>query len=1779
MWLKKPVVFLFCVIFSLSKLAGQVIANALPGCLDIIDDQSENCGGVAGYFWGINASNQFEATRSSGATCTCNGSCGSMCVGDNSSYFEFEPIDISSYMNVSISLTYSANTGGPTQFEDFSATPLLGCGTAAQNDGHDQMIFYYRINAGPYVQGLYVNGSVQADFTGIWNQLGLNGNTLQIKVVAVTKSQDESFYFEDLIIQGTPKIINAGPDKTVCGIIPIELMGSGVGTWTGGAGIFSAPNTPTSNYTPDVGELNSTVTLTYSGNPTTPGCASDFPPPSDDMDLTVSSQPEVSLNGGATMCQGDCTDITVSITGGSPPYNVTLNISSIPFPIMIPITPSIDDKFTVCYESSSFPFPTYNASTKTISVPANFADQTISIIISDIDDGGNCPGIIDNSPITFNFLRQPQATNANIEVCDDGSGTAVFDLTSIEAEILGSEIGVVRFYDGPDRFTDTELFSPISSGSQTIYAIIESINGCFSTAAEVDLIIKPPGNVGTVALLCNNDPTCIICDTDNTPGIDVDLKLNLATNGVYTVVIDYIINGITFSITEVVTGPNPIISVNIDADAIFLVKSVQLDDNCPDFTGLGTVSVDYVLAPVISNVNNIITCNNVSLPPISVDNPGSTTAYFTGTQGTGTRYNPGEVVSSSLVLYAFSGTLPITSCYDEEILVVNIGGATTYTQPQNITQCGFYVLGPINGTNVGPNTRYFTAQNGGGNIYNQGDTIKSSIVLYIFDPTNVLCQTNQPSFSLNITPAPSIKLDSIVKRCDTYRLPVITGTNLPLATYYYSNPQHTGNIDTIGTPVTKTDTFYILAGSGLCKDNDTLIINIQKSTEYLVLGDINECNSFELPPIAGTNVLNTSMYFTQINGMGTAYLPGDIITSPTLLFVFDTLNKCQLNQPSFLVNVTPGPEISSISDTTLCTYFILPQITGINLTGSAAYFSGQNGSGTKYNSGDTIKQSQVLYAFEKNVSCNTQEVFNVTIENKPNSGISKTIGICFTLDLSINLFDLLQGNYDAGGVWTSTNPNFDVSDPTNVKVPGNLPQGLYAFNYRVNSVSCQPSVTFSNLGLIAEANAGPDSTVTICEGSVNTIKLIDFLKPNDKINGKWSGPINVPTAQAVIDISALTEGEYNFKYLLTNTVSGLNNICRDSANLKLKVVKGFNAGLDNAISACTGNNIIDLIPLVNQETEIGIFKDPKNTGKLSGSEFNTSGLIAGIYDLYHIIPSKGGCAADTSIIKININNQLSAGPDVAQTLCNVSPFDLSSLIANQYKGGNFEFDGVGGSLIGNTFNPAIDATFEIKYKVGDGLICPVDEASITLTFVEKPAALLDNDESICENDDILYLITGENGFKYTIILQNQNQFNSGSNLSLEAKDINATGVAQPFAFNFIPIPGQKYYIKVVSAQKGNCSFDLKSDDIVKIITTRQNSTKNIADEYCKGQKVKIANVEFSETNSSDTIKLNSASGCDSLLYVNLNFKNNSSSDFNYTSCKNDYSFTLEGKTFDINNPIDTVLLSIKNALGCDSIVNVKLNFGQPSTDITVQDALCENQNGRLIITNSTLGLNLDVYVNNFKTENIKSYPFNISLFPGTYKIKLENSDGCFTENNLVINVDDAPEARIEEVLLPDGKKQLNLIASTDITDIVWSPSSAVSCTDCPNPIILEFGEVKVQFNYGVDCPLELSYLVAKEVIKEIYFPNVIISNEGGNSIFYPYKPNDYKVIGISMKIYDRWGNVLYQVNNFEIGKPEYGWDGTFNSKKVNPGVYLYTLEVKDIDNVITKFLGDITVVR
>jgi gliding motility-associated-like protein len=79
------------------------------------------------------------------------------------------------------------------------------------------------------------------------------------------------------------------------------------------------------------------------------------------------------------------------------------------------------------------------------------------------------------------------------------------------------------------------------------------------------------------------------------------------------------------------------------------------------------------------------------------------------------------------------------------------------------------------------------------------------------------------------------------------------------------------------------------------------------------------------------------------------------------------------------------------------------------------------------------------------------------------------------------------------------------------------------------------------------------------------------------------------------------------------------------------------------------------------------------------------------------------------------------------------------------------------------------------------------------------------------------------------------------------------------------------------------------------------------------------------------------------------------------------------------------------------------------------------------------------------------------------------------------------------------------------------------------------------------------------------------------------KTNVYNNLRVNnFSIFDRWGNKLFNISNQYINKDtddSFGWDGTFNGQAVNPGVYIYYIEIMDESGDISRFTGDITLIR
>jgi hypothetical protein len=143
-------------------------------------------------------------------------------------------------------------------------------------------------------------------------------------------------------------------------------------------------------------------------------------------------------------------------------------------------------------------------------------------------------------------------------------------------------------------------------------------------------------------------------------------------------------------------------------------------------------------------------------------------------------------------------------------------------------------------------------------------------------------------------------------------------------------------------------------------------------------------------------------------------------------------------------------------------------------------------------------------------------------------------------------------------------------------------------------------------------------------------------------------------------------------------------------------------------------------------------------------------------------------------------------------------------------------------------------------------------------------------------------------------------------------------------------------------------------------------------------------------------------------------------------------------------------------------------------------------------------------------------------------------------------------------------------------------SALTSCDTCPNLWVKPFQTTPypVRFTTPEGCTWEQRVIV--QVLRDsVYAPNVITfdANMPDNQYFTLYsRPGALAQIR-SLRIFDRWGALVFERLGFEPNEFALGWNGSVKGKQPAPGVFVWYAEVEYADGVVELLKGDVTVIR
>lgn len=194
-----------------------------------------------------------------------------------------------------------------------------------------------------------------------------------------------------------------------------------------------------------------------------------------------------------------------------------------------------------------------------------------------------------------------------------------------------------------------------------------------------------------------------------------------------------------------------------------------------------------------------------------------------------------------------------------------------------------------------------------------------------------------------------------------------------------------------------------------------------------------------------------------------------------------------------------------------------------------------------------------------------------------------------------------------------------------------------------------------------------------------------------------------------------------------------------------------------------------------------------------------------------------------------------------------------------------------------------------------------------------------------------------------------------------------------------------------------------------------------------------------------------------------------------------------------------------------------------------------------------------------------------------------NSSGCADTATQNILVNPLPTVTMPSTLTMQAgfPIQIPAIFTRNVTNYLWSPSSTLNCSDCPQPIAAP----KFNTNYTVSfvdsngCR-NTGQIQVIVICKNanVFVPNTFSPNgDGSNDVFYVRGKGLDRVK--SLRIFNRWGEVVFEAQQFPVNDPGFGWNGKYKGNKPVPDVYVYQVEVFCDNSQIIRFEGNIALIQ
>ena len=1089
---------------------------------------------------------------------------------------------------------------------------------------------------------------------------------------------------------------NTGVNKNICNGSSATIGAAGV---TGNTyNWVSSPSGFTSTLSNPSVSPTITTTYTLTEKVTATGCTK-----SNSVVVTVNTKPTASISGSTSICSGNSTNLSVTLTGASP-WSITYSNGT--------------STTTVNNLTSSPALISVSPTTATTYTVTNITDN------NSCSNSGTGSAVITVSP-------SPNAnTGANQSICIGGSAT-------VGAAFVTGD--TYSWTSNPSGYSSTASNPTVSPTTTTTYTLTEKItsSGCSKTNSVVITVNPLPGaNAGTSQSICSGSS---------------------ATIGAASV------NGSTYSWASNPSGfsstsSNP--SVSPTATTTYTLTETSAT-GCSKSNSI-TITVNPSPNANAGLSQSICRGGSASIGAASVT--GDTYSWSSSPSGFSSTASSASVSPTITTTYTLTEKITTTGCSKSNSVLITVNGLPSATLSGSATICASSSANlSVALTEKSPwSITYSDGTNSTtvNNITSSPASISvsptSTTTYTITNVTNANGCSNSGTGSAVITvhPQPAANAGSNTSICNGGSVQIGASACGCGETYTWSsNPagfSSTTSNPVVTPTVTTTYTVTETITATNCSNSHSVVITVNPKPTATVSGSATICSGASANlSVALTGQSPWSITYSNGNNSttltGVTSNPAKISVSPTstttytVAYISDSNGCANTGSGTAIITVSPSPVANAGNNQSYCLgNSTTTTIGAASVTGHTySWTSSPSGFTSTLASPSVSPSVTTTYTLTETITssgCSKSNSVVIVVNPAPSANAGTNQHICSGSSTGIGAAAVTGDTYSwtsnpSGFSSTASNPSVSPATTTTYTLTETVTAtGCTNSNSVVITVNAKPTVALSGGGTIC-SGASISLTATITGQSPWSITYSDGTNSNT-INNIRSIPeyFNVnPTSTSTFTITNVTDG------------TGCSNTGTGSAVVTVNPAPAAYTGPSQNL--CLGSNVTLGTTAVSGDTYSWVSNPTGFTS--TASKTTVSPTATTTYTLTETNSTTGCSATNSAVITVNAKPTaaLISGPS---TICSGTSVPLSVSLSGKapwsitYSNGS-----VNTTVNGITTSPGVfyvhptTTTTYTMVTVTDGNSCSSSATgSVVITVNPAPAAYTGANRNICSGSSV-----------------------------------------------------------------------------------------------------------------------------------------------------------------------------------------------------------------------------------------------------------------------------------------------------------------------------------------------------------------------------------------------------------------------------------------------------------